>query len=144
MSSDDQTRPRPEQLSAQRRRDAAFARISRARGAVILGAGGLSAAVAAVVSAAAPGHTLAKTPAATGATPPRASARPKTTTQLPPLARPGQLGLQGPSSAPQSGGQSSPQTSPQTQTQTQTQTQAPTPAPAAPASSTPAAVSGGS
>jgi hypothetical protein len=106
--------------SAQRLRDAALARISRVRTATVIAAGALTAAIAGIVSAVAPGRTLGTKPPATHAS---------TRLVMPPLENPGQLGLQGPSSPPQSA-----PAAPQTQTQTQP---APQPAP-------PSATSGGS
>jgi hypothetical protein len=130
----------PDRAAAQRAREAAFARLSRVRGATVIGAGALTAAIAGVVSAVAPGRTLgAKTPA-TAASASTAS-RPRTTALvMPPLENPGQLGLQGPGIAPQG---TQPQgTQPQgTQpqgTQPQPQTQSP------PATQAPTVVSGGS
>jgi hypothetical protein len=100
-------RPRPDRIAAQHKREAAFARIARVRGASVLGAGALTAAVAAVVSAVAPGHSLgAKTRGRTAvASTQAAPASPVTaasSSRLPPLASAGQLGLSGPGSAPQS------------------------------------------
>jgi hypothetical protein len=95
---------RPDRIAAQHYRDAAFRRIVRVRGASVIGAGALTAVVAGVVSAVAPGHTLgakARTPVAqAGPTQPAASSA--ASNKLPPLAQPSQLGLQGPGSAPQS------------------------------------------
>jgi hypothetical protein len=128
----------PDRAAAQRGREAAFARISRVRGATVIGAGALTAAIAGVVSAVAPGRTLG------GKAPTQSTVSASTTTRphtsalvMPPLENPGQLGLQGPSSPPQSSAPSQPQgtqpqgTQPQgTQPQVQTQTQsAPAPAP---------------
>jgi hypothetical protein len=78
-------------------RDAALGRIARTRRWLIAGAAGLTAAFAALVSAVAPGHSLAARHASgteSGSTSPD---------QLPPLANPSSLGLQGPSSPPESG-----------------------------------------
>jgi hypothetical protein len=125
MSKPADTRPRPEQKAAQRNRDAAFARITRARRLAILGAGALTAVVAAVVSAVSPGHSLgAKAPARLRASATRSGGGVRSTSpgKMPALASPGQLGLQGPNSAPQS--------APQTQPQTTPAPSAPVPAPA--------------
>jgi hypothetical protein len=107
MTTDPHPRPRPDRIAAQRNREAAFARISRVRGASILGAGALTAAVAAVVSAVAPGHSLGakargRTAVASTKTTPAARVNAGSSSRLPPLASAGQLGLQAPSSAPQS------------------------------------------
>jgi hypothetical protein len=99
---------RRSQSIAQLERDAALQRVSRARRWLILAAGALSAAFAALVSAIAPGHSLnaraqtiaAGSASARGAHASRAASRASATT-MPPLASPGDLGLQGPSSNPQ-------------------------------------------
>jgi len=127
----------PDRAAAQRDRDAALTRVSRVRRITIVGAGALTAALAAVVSAVAPGRSLgAKTPVhAPTVVVRQARAR---TIRMPPLASPNQLGLQAPGAAPQA--------APQTQTQAQTQASAP-PAQAQPqqqAAPQPAPVSGGS
>jgi hypothetical protein len=128
---------RRSQSLAQLERDAALARVNRVRRWTFVGAAGLTAGVAALVSAVAPGRSLgAKTRLAEEVAlrqVPRTSSRP----QMPPLASAGELGLQGPSSSPQAA-----------QAQTQAPTQDPsqaaqTPAPA-PASVPAPAVSGGS
>lgn len=69
----------------------------------MIGAGALTALVAAVVSAVAPGHTLgAKTRARLAqTTPTQPAAASASSSKLPPLAKPDQLGLQAPGSAPQ-------------------------------------------
>jgi hypothetical protein len=128
----------PDRAAAQREREAAFARIGRVRGATVIGAGALTAAIAGVVSAVAPGHTLgAKAPVTTASASNAARVR-TTALVMPPLDKPGQLGLQGPSSPPQSAQPQGTQPQPQVQTQTQS---APAPAPqSAPAP----VVSGGS
>ncbi len=112
----------PDRLAAQRARDAALDRVSRVRGMTILGAGALTAAFAAVVSAVAPGHTLgAKLPASA----PTVVARQTPGTgspKMPPLASPSQLGLQSPGGAPQA--------APQTAQPAQAQQQAAPPQPA--------------
>ena len=111
---------------AQLERDAALERVGRARRGLIIGAAALTAAIAALVSAIAPGHTLGQARILTGAQTSAAAAA--TVTQMPPLASPSQLGLQGPSQAPQS--------APSQAT--------PNPAAAAPAPAPAPAVSGGS
>src|SRR5947209_4303075 len=81
---------------AQRQRDEAFRRVSRVRRMTIIGAGALTAAAAAAVSAAAPGHTLgarqtqAVASGSSTAQPGSTSRRPR----MPPLASAGSLGLQ--------------------------------------------------
>lgn len=117
-------------------RDAALARIGRTRRWLIVGAAGLTAGVAAFVSATAHGRTLHKG-GATGVPVPSVSTS-SVAPQMPPLANPSSLGLQGPVEDPQppsSGSSGSGSSSPQSQ--------APAPAPA-PAPSSSAAVSGGS
>jgi hypothetical protein len=127
------------------RRDAALARIGRARRWLIVGAAGLSGGLAAFVSATAHGHTLRKGAAAPA--PARSADTSSASAQMPPLASPHSLGLQGPVQAPQSSsdgssqsqqGSSQPQSSPPSQSSA-----APTPAPS-PAPSGGAVVSGGS
>jgi hypothetical protein len=89
-------------------RDAALVRVSRVRRWMIAGAAALSAGFAALVSSLAPGHTL-KPKSSSGGTVSASStastAPAKTYNRMPPLASPGDLGLQGPSSAPQSSSQ---------------------------------------
>jgi hypothetical protein len=124
-----------DRAAALREREAALARLSRVRGATVIGAGALTVAIAGVVSAVAPGRTLgAKAPPQTSASASSAARAHTTALVMPPLANPGQLGLQGPSSPPQSAQPQGTQPQPQVQTQTQS---AP---PAAPAP----VVSGGS
>jgi hypothetical protein len=96
--------PRSDRTAAQHARDAAFRRIIRVRGASVIGAGALTAVVAAVVSAVAPGHTLGAKARARVAqtTPTQPAAASASSSKLPPLAKPGQLGLAGPGGAPQS------------------------------------------
>src|SRR5512135_2092492 len=147
---------RRSQSLAQLERDAALQRVSRTRRWMILAAGALSAAFAALVSAIAPGHSLnAKANAAT--VPTGSTAAPKTSastagaTKMPPLASPGDLGLQGPSSNPQSSSDSN--QAPADQSQAPAQSSDPSqsaaavqnPAAAAPVPQpAPAVVSGGS
>ncbi len=101
------SRSKPGPSGAQLERDAALGRISRTRRWMIVGAAALSAALAAVVSSAAPGRTIGhKAGTATSAAEaPRASS---STQQLPPLESPSQLGLQGPDQAPGAGSQPNP------------------------------------
>ena len=103
-------RPRADRIAAQHKREAAFARVARVRGASVIGAGALTAAVAAVVSAVAPGHTLGKARTAVASTNsiPLAPSTGKSTATLPPLASPQALGLSSPDGAPQSAPQSAP------------------------------------
>ena len=125
----------PTRAVAQRERDAAFTRVSRVRRLTILGAGALTAALAAVVSAAA-GRTLgAKTSPTTHPVVAKRTRGATALPKMPPLASPGSLGLQTPGSPPQA--------APQTQTQAQAPA-APAPQPTAPAAPQPAPVSGGS
>ncbi len=78
-------------------RDAALARVGRTRRWVIVGAAALTAGFAALVSAAAPGRSLASKPATrTEVSTGSSSAVP----QLPPVASPSTLGLQGPTQPP--------------------------------------------
>src|ERR1700752_4083196 len=91
--------PSVDRAAATSRRDAALARLKLARWVTFLAAAGLSGGFAALVSALAPGKTLAQihpavtpAPATTPATPP-----PK----IPRLQTPAELGLQAPSGAPQ-------------------------------------------
>jgi hypothetical protein len=143
MTSSAHPHPRPDRIAAQQHREAALARLVRVRGASVLGAGALTAALAAVVSAIAPGHTLGAKRRAAVASGPTAATTRAATAKLPPLASPGSLGLRGPSGAPQSV-PSSPQPSapPQQSAPSQPSTPAPQVAPA-PSQSGPA-VSGGS
>jgi hypothetical protein len=122
---------RPDRRAAQRERDAALDRVSRVRGVTIFGAGALAAALAAVVSAVAPGRSLgAKVPVRSHAVLAKRTPVRTASARMPPLASPSQLGLQGPAGAPQSAPPAQP-SSP-----------APAPAQAAPAPAPP--VSGGS
>lgn len=138
MSTDAYPGPRPDRASAQLAREAAFARLTRVRGLAIVAAGGLTAAVAGVVSSAS-GHTLGKTVLHTAAVTPRSA--PAQSAALPPLASARQLGLGRPDHAPQSQSQApTPQPQPQPTPQPapgQPQTVQPQAAPAP-------AVSGGS
>lgn len=90
---------------AQLERDAALDRVGRTRRGLILATAALTAAFAAVVSAVAPGRTLAAHRQAGSTTPgaaPVRSAPPSITAErMPPLASASDLGLQGPSQAPQ-------------------------------------------
>ena len=98
------------QSVAQLERNAALQRVSRTRRFVIGGTAALSAGIAALVSAIAPGHSLgAKTAVASGtgdSASASASAGPSTArasaarAKMPPLAKPSDLGLTGPPSGP--------------------------------------------
>jgi hypothetical protein len=90
-------------------RDAALRRLRRTRRWVIAGTAALTAGFAALVSAVAPGRSLAsksevRTEASTGASSSSSSARSAASAvpQLPPAANPDSLGLQRPSQPPQS------------------------------------------
>jgi hypothetical protein len=126
-------------------RDDAIDRINRTRRWVIAGAAVLTAGIAALVSAIAPGRSLAsksqpRTEASTATASTASSRSSSGIPQMPAPASPGSLGLQGPDQAPSPAPrQSQPQSDP-SQSQSQSQS-APTPAPAAPA---PPVVSGGS
>lgn len=127
---------------AQLERDAALARVSRARRWALLGAAALTAGFAALVSAIAPGRSVGAKGRATTYVAARSAPRHTAAgLQMPPLASAGDLGLQGPSSAPQSAAGPTPSPAPQ-----QPSPSAPSPAAAAPAPQPqPApAVSGGS
>jgi hypothetical protein len=115
-------------------RDAALARIGRARRWVIVGAAGFTAGIAAFVSATAHGRTLHKGSAAL--VPVRSASSSSTAAQMPPLASPTSLGLQGPVEDPQSGSGGSSQ--PQSSSSSSQSQGAPVPAPSS------SAVSGGS
>ncbi|MBV9002738.1 MAG: hypothetical protein JO304_27025 [Solirubrobacterales bacterium] len=96
---------------AARTRDAALARVGRTRRWVIAGAAALTAGIAGLVSAVAPGRSLASkshVPAATARSSPSGSTIPP----LPPVASAGDLGLQGPGQAPSAPDQSQPQSVP--------------------------------
>jgi hypothetical protein len=97
---------RRSQSLAQLERDAALERVSRTRRWMILAAGALSAAFAALVSAIAPGHSLSGRAQAQTLSAGRVGAAARTSgrassTRMPPLASPADLGLQGPSQNPQ-------------------------------------------
>lgn len=103
--------------SAQMQRDAALKRVSLTRRWVIGGAAALSAAVATLVSAIAPGHSLGAKPAFADSTATssgggnaaqstaRASVGAK---KMPPLAKPSDLGLAGPAAGPSAPGNQGP------------------------------------
>ena len=102
MSTNAYPGPRPDRATAQRKREAAFARLTRVRAITIAGAGALTAVVAGVVSSAS-GHTLgAKHAVRTASVTRRAAAGPIKAVTLPPLASARQLGLRRPSASPQS------------------------------------------
>jgi hypothetical protein len=90
--------------SAQRARDRALRRVGRVRGMAIVGAGALTAGLAGLVSAVAPGRTLtartkiAAAPRTARPAPRRPSNR---ALKMPPLASASALGLQAPGAAPQ-------------------------------------------
>src|SRR5437764_3897342 len=85
---------------AQLGRAAALHRIGRTRRWAIIGAAGATAGIAAVVSSVAPGKTLKPRSATRSVA--GARSRPRSgSLRMPPLATPGELGLQGPSQAPQ-------------------------------------------
>jgi hypothetical protein len=128
--------PRPgSQSRAALARDAALVRISRTRRWVIAGAAVLTAGFAALVSAVAPGRSLASksqagTDPATTSASTRGSTGRSSIPRMPPPANAGALGLQSPGQAP-SADQSQP---PADQSQPQSVPSAP-PAPVAPQSS---------
>jgi hypothetical protein len=93
--------PRPDRATAQRKREAALARLTRVRALTIAGAGALTAVVAGVVSSAS-GHTLGASHAIrTAAVTPRAASARSKAVGMPPLANARQLGLRRPSASPQ-------------------------------------------
>jgi hypothetical protein len=88
---------------ARGQRDAAISRVGRTRKWLIIGAAGVSAALAALASALTPGRSAAaKVPASTLAANSRAPSGSAADQPLPPEASPGSLGLQSPDQAPQS------------------------------------------
>ena len=114
---------------AQVERDAALDRVARTRRWMIAGAAALTAAFAALVSVVAPGRT--STARAHGnRTADSRTSTPASSAQMPPLASPSQLGLQGPDQPPEAA--SVPPQAPSNPSQT------------APAPATAPAVSGGS
>jgi hypothetical protein len=126
-------------------RDAALARVSRTRRWVIVGAAALTAGFAALVSAVAPGRSLASkktsgvsaSETASASTAGSSSSSSSSIPALPPPASAGDLGLQSPDQAPSSDDQSqgqSAQPQPQPQSQ-QSQPQQQQPQPVAPQSS---------
>ena len=140
---------RPGKPLAQLERDAALARIVRARRWVIAGAAALTAGCAALVSTIAPGKTLGARAQARVLGSTRTPVHRATATQMPALASAGDLGLKGPQSAPaasqasQAPSQAAPDASQATPSPSQA-TPDPSQAASAPASSGPAVVSGGS
>ena len=143
---------------AVRARDAALARVSRTRRWVIVGAAALAAGFAALVSAVAPGRSLASKSAAqteastatgsssswrgaSGSSSSGGASSASSVPQLPPAANPDSLGLQGPAQPPQSV-PSSPQSS--APAQSTPPAAAPQPAPAPQSSGGGGVVSGGS
>lgn len=127
-------------------RDAALDRVRRTRRWVLLATAALTAGFAALVSAVAPGRSLAsKTSASTAASSATASASTASSSgsaipSMPPPAGANQLGLSGPNEAPSSGDDQSQSSQPSAPAQPQS---APAPAPA-PQPAAPAVVSGGS
>ncbi len=115
----------PRHSEAQLHRDAALMRIVRTRRFVIAASAALTAGFAAVVSSVAPGHTLRKSdrPLTTASTSNPVAA----STQMPPLASPGDLGLQGTTSVPQSSQISPSQAAPVTPDPTQQVSPVPAP-----------------
>jgi hypothetical protein len=114
--------PRPDRAAAQRKREAAFARLARLRGVTLIGAGALTAAVAGVVSAAS-GRTLGAKHSvpASGSVAKVSGHAGSTHATMPPLASAGQLGLGAPGSAPQSAPSSQANANAQAQAQAQAQ-----------------------
>ena len=112
--------PYPARTAAQRRRDAMLARVTRTRWVTVAGAGGLSAALAALVGAVAPGRSSASTSREAVTSHATVTAAHARAPAMPPAADAAQLGLQPPGSAPQA-----PPTTPAAQPQTQTQSSAP-------------------
>lgn len=154
MSTNAYPGPRPDRATAQRKRDAALARLTRVRALTIAGAGALTAVVAGVVSSAS-GHALgAKHVIRTAAVTPRAAATPAKAVKMPPLANARQLGLRRPSASPQAAPTqdpnaqaSAPQAQPVAPQPVAPQAAAPqaaAPQPVAPQASAGPAVSGGS
>src|SRR5581483_1237356 len=94
--------------AAQLARDAALLRVGRARRWVLLGAAGLSAAIAALVSGVAPGRSLSAARANGAPSTTGSSSTGADTSRMPPLASPSELGLQGPDAAPQASQDSAP------------------------------------
>jgi hypothetical protein len=124
----------PRSSDSQRQRDDALRRVSRVRRMTIVGAGALTAAVAAAVSAAAPGRTLGakQTEAVNGGAGRTASLSSASSVapRMPPLASAASLGLQ---SSDENSGAPSPSPPPQaTQPAPQATQPAPQPAPTAP------------
>jgi hypothetical protein len=125
-----EVRGRRSQSHAALERDAALGRVGRTKRWAILGAAGLTAGFAALVSSVAPGKTFKH-----GGTAARSAAatrtRPRSTgsAKMPPLASASQLGLQGPGAAPESD-----------QAQSAPAQTTPDPAQVAPAQTTPAPV----
>ncbi len=92
------------QSLAQRERDAAIARIGRTRRWLIAAAAALTAGFAALISAVAPGRSVAAHSTKTGAgraRPVASTAHRRASTKLPPLEGAKELGLGGPAQAPQ-------------------------------------------
>ena len=148
MSTNAYPGPRPDRATAQRKREAALARLTRVRGATIVGAGALTAVVAGVVSSAS-GHTLGATHAIRTAavTPRTAAATSSKAAKMPPLADARQLGLGVPGASPQPAPQDDPNAAAQAQAAAaaaQAQPAAPQAAAPQPQAAPAPAVSGGS
>jgi F0F1-type ATP synthase membrane subunit c/vacuolar-type H+-ATPase subunit K len=134
--------------NAQRARDQALRRVLRVRRLTIIGAGALTAGLAGLVSAVAPGRSLgARTKVAAATRTAKPVRRPSTAgLRMPPLASPSQLGLQAPGAAPQpvapsdQGAPAPQQSAPAPQ---QSAPAAPQPAAPQPAAPQPAAPGGG-
>ncbi|MBV9004298.1 MAG: hypothetical protein JO181_06535 [Solirubrobacterales bacterium] len=125
---------------AQLERDAAIERTRRTRRWVIAGSAALTAGLAGLVSAVAPGRSLGAGSHAARSVSSSASAGPgsgSTEARMPPLANPSSLGLQGPVQTPQPAPSPSPGPSGPSQS-------SPGPSQASPSASSPAPVSGGS
>jgi hypothetical protein len=117
--------------NARAQRDAAISRVGSTRRWLIVGAAGLSAALAALASVLTPGRSLAaKTPVRTVAAASPAPSGSAADQPLPPEASPSSLGLQAPGQAPQSAPTQDPsQVSPDPSQVAPTQQAAPAPAP---------------
>jgi hypothetical protein len=133
--------PRPDRAAAQRKREAALARLARVRGVTVIGAGALTAAVAGVVSVAS-GRTLGTKHYVRASVTKASGSAAATHAKMPPLASAGQLGLGSPASAPQPAPSSQPNANANAQAQADAQAQAQAQAQAAAAPAP--AVSGGS
>ena len=131
------------QAVAQLERDAALGRVGRTRRWLIAGAAGLTAAFAALVSAVAPGRTVAARSQPGGVTEARTSSPSASSTAMPPPASPSRLGLRSPEQPPQAASLPPPAASVPPQAPSDPSQAAPPPTPA-PAPVPAPAVSGGS